>query len=1652
MPMQAAEPASTGRPPSVTEPLLRPGDRVALIGGAMVERLQHDGWFESLLHATLPDHRLSVRNLGFSADALTVRQRTESFGSQDEWLTRVGATVVVAAFGFNESFAGEAGLPKYRADLEAVVDHLATQKYDGQAAPRVVLVGPVAYEPQAEPLRPAAGPMNAQLERYSKATAEVAAARGVPFVDSFAAMARACAAHPGPLTINGIHLNSDGNLALANALVDALAGRRSDGQEPLASLHAMGEPNAAALKGVVMEKARLWFNRYQATDGYNVYGGRSSLSYDGVTNFVVLQREMEILDAQVAAHDRQIWSLAKGAPARLDLSEVQDAIPVGTNYPGPLAGGRHEFLDAEKAIEQMTPAPGLRVELFADEKRFPLLAKPVQMAFDPEGRLFVAVWPSYPHWAPGEAMDDKIVVLVDKDGDGRADECKTFAGGLHNPTGLEFWNGGLYVACAPDLWFLKDTDGDGTADLRERVLHGLSSADTHHAANSFVFGPDGGLYFQEGTFHQSQIETVWGPERNHDACVWRFDPRSFRVERHIAYNFANPHGHVFDGYGQEFITDGTGNDNYWAPAFSGRVVHPDKHHAYFPFFAQRSRPCGGTEILSSRHFPPEYQESYLACNVIGFQGIFQYRVVDDGAGFGANELPPIVQSTDPRFRPVDVEVAPDGSLLFLDWYNPIIGHMQHHLRDPNRDREHGRVYRVTAQGRSLLSPPPIAGEPIATLVERLKEPEYRVRYRARIELSSRADRDVVAAARQLASGVDRRSADGGRTLLEALWLIQRCGTVDGPLLGELLGFADPRVRAAAVRVIRHSFRQVDGAAEKVARAARDDHPRVRLEALIAASWIGGGAAAQAALDTLRAPQDKFLRYAFAETMRTLDGDWRAALAAGQLKVADNEVAVNWLVERVDDAALAALPRTAPVLEALVTRHGTDGATRREAFEELSRLRGSDALTERVRAMQRVEQAGGEHARHVQWALGAELLAALRGTAAERAALRALAAGARLPETAAFAWAGVVRCDGGLAKAWEETTGDATLRQGLLQAFEHLPEGFAADAWTRARPLQFAADRERGSAGAAGGAGAAARQGLLVDYYATRLRDAKRATFAALTPTKSLAHDRVTTALPAVDKSDAFAARFRATLEVPTAGEWRFWLASDDGSRLWLDGVEVIENDGDHGVVEKSGAVELAAGAHALELCYFDAGGAEGLSLQWAGPGVPRGEIAPERLAAALLDGLRVAAVRAVAALPGHLREKQEDAARLLAEGRLAGEAVELLRSLPDAAWTDAPGGGGAAAAAAAGEALLAFARSVPAEQRTRGDVAATLDFARTLAERLPAEAARARRRELAALAGSTQVVRTVPHQMLYDRKEIVVAAAQPVALVFQNNDLMPHNLVVGAPGSLEAIGTAAEAMATAPDAAARSFVPALPEVLHVIRLLLPGESTTLRFVAPAIPGDYPYVCTFPGHWRVMNGVLKVVAQLSDADLAAPSATEASAIAASPAAPTRSFVKLWETADFVDAFDAGWDQRRNPSNGRAVLEAAGCIQCHAFRGLGQPSAPDLSAVGTKFRDAALLKQLLEPSAVILDGYEQHLFFLKDGRDVVGRILKEEAAAFHVAADLRQPDAITVVPKTDIARQKKSSLSAMPTGLLVTFTRDEILDLLALLQSPVPGEKP
>src|SRR5207237_9330639 len=144
------------------------------------------------------------------------------------------------------------------------------------------------------------------------------------------------------------------------------------------------------------------------------------------------------------------------------------------------------LLDGDEAIVKMTVDKGMKVTLFASEKEFPELAKPVQMQFDAKGRLWVAVWPSYPHWKPKEEMNDKILILEDTKGTGRADKCTVFADHLHCPTGFEFYNGGILVAQAPDLMFLKDSKASGKADYRERALSGIDSADTHHPAHAYV--------------------------------------------------------------------------------------------------------------------------------------------------------------------------------------------------------------------------------------------------------------------------------------------------------------------------------------------------------------------------------------------------------------------------------------------------------------------------------------------------------------------------------------------------------------------------------------------------------------------------------------------------------------------------------------------------------------------------------------------------------------------------------------------------------------------------------------------------------------------------------------------------------------------------------------------------------------------------------------------------------------------------------------------------------------------------------------------------------------------------------------------------------------------------------------------------------------
>ena len=215
----------------------------------------------------------------------------------------------------------------------------------------------------------------------------------------------------------------------------------------------------------------------------------------------------------------------------------------------------------------------------------------------------------------------------------------------------------------------------------------MDTADTHHAMNSFIFDPGGALYVREGIFHRSQVETPWGPVvRQADGGVFRFEPRTFKFETYVPMNFPNPHGHTFDSWGRDIIFDATGGHPLTdRPCRRRRTSRRWITKAPRPGQV-RTRPVGGSEIISSRHFPDSMQGNLVVLNTIGFRGVLSYKITEDGAGLKMTEVDPIIESADENFRLVDAEIGADGALYIANWQNAIIGHMQHNLRDPARSR------------------------------------------------------------------------------------------------------------------------------------------------------------------------------------------------------------------------------------------------------------------------------------------------------------------------------------------------------------------------------------------------------------------------------------------------------------------------------------------------------------------------------------------------------------------------------------------------------------------------------------------------------------------------------------------------------------------------------------------------------------------------------------------------------------------------------------------------------------------------------------------------------------------------------------------------------------------------------------------------------
>ncbi|MBK7998713.1 MAG: c-type cytochrome [Verrucomicrobia bacterium] len=408
------------------------------------------------------------------------------------------------------------------------------------------------------------------------------------------------------------------------------------------------------------------------------------------------------------------------------------------------------------------------------------------------------------------------------------------------------------------------------------------------------------------------------------------------------------------------------------------------------------------------------------------------------------------------------------------------------------------------------------------------------------------------------------------------------------------------------------------------------------------------------------------------------------------------------------------------------------------------------------------------------------------------------------------------------------------------------------------------------------------------------------------------------------------------------------------------------------------------------------------------------------------EDVRRAAITAIVAVPGHDAETFTALATMAKAGTERATVVESLQKVPRKSW---PGDQAEPLLAS----LMSYLKEVPADQRTAPEAVGAFQLASDLVALLPADKSKEAGKALRAVGVSVFVIRTIHEQMIYDKSLIVVEAGKPVEIVLINEDAMPHNLVVVMPGAVEEIGKAAEKMAPEPDAQGRIHVPASPKVLHATKMVDGGQQTKLSFTAPTEPGEYHYVCTFPGHWMRMQGILAVVTDVE------------AYLASRPAAPEPK-VTEWKLADLAADLDKVAAPGRNLAGGKESFAKLACVQCHKLGKDGYAYGPDLTDVLKRMKDdrAALLTEILEPSKVVAERYKNFVFELNDGEEMVGMIVKEDADSVTVQTG-PSDSLIQNVKKSNIKTRTLQPSSQMPLGLVNLLSKEQILDLLAYIES-------
>lgn len=521
------------------------------------------------------------------------------------------------------------------------------------------------------------------------------------------------------------------------------------------------------------------------------------------------------------------WGLSLALIAIAPLAWGADSpIPHGQQAPpGPA-------LTPEEAMTRMTVPEGFHVELVASE---PDIVNPVAMTFDERGRIWITESFEYPRREPGVGRD-RVKILEDTDGDGKADKFTVFAEGLNIPSGIAVGAGGVWVANSPDILFMKDTDGDDRADESEVVVTGFGREDTHELPNSLTWGPDGWLYGLNGVFNHSRVEQN-GTIFEFTCALFRIHPRT-REFQLFAEGTSNPWGVAFDDEGSAFVSACV-IDHLWHLTETGYYhrqggPYPPyvwKIESIVDYRHQQAAYCG-IHYYDSDVYPEAYRRRLYMGNIHG--GCVNRDVLErNGSTYRGAPEDDFLSAHDAWFMPVAQKTGPDGCLYVLDWYD-----RYHCYQDANRDPEgidrgKGRLYRVRYGDSPRAGAFDLGQAHDEKLVELLGSGNGYLRDQAQRLLRERANKETSLKLEKLALDGDASRVQR----LGAVWTLIGMGPLRQDFVLALMEHDDPGFRAWGARAAGNEGRLSGRALAAFIALAKDPSPDVRLQVVIAAGKI-----------------------------------------------------------------------------------------------------------------------------------------------------------------------------------------------------------------------------------------------------------------------------------------------------------------------------------------------------------------------------------------------------------------------------------------------------------------------------------------------------------------------------------------------------------------------------------------------------------------------------------------------------------------------------------------------------------------------------------------------------------------------------------------------------------------------------------------------